>query len=234
MFIFQIDPGKILGAENKKDVSKPIENPDSVLLSSMSQTSKLNLVEGVQSINQRQSDNLLETIQELSTNLLEYHNPQFIGTSISKLAKALAEYTHTENEPWNEANLHRFFLRNKSDLTGDGQIDYQDVVACWKHYDKSQEEFPWKVYINLESRKYIILGGMIWEDGPHMQPVHEIDSIPGVDLHKLSEEIKKKFEECQQQNGGQCNKIEFNADLNNNGKIDYIEAEIPTISTPQK
>lgn len=75
----------------------------------------------------------LPTIKDLSKALLDdpYHNL----TNIPKLGKALAKYTNTEYNLGKADRLISFFLREKSDLTGDGVIDYQDVIAFWKSLD---------------------------------------------------------------------------------------------------
>ena len=55
---------------------------------------------------------------------------------IPELGKALAKYTNTEYNLGKADRLISFFLREKSDLTGDGVIDYQDVIAFWKSLDR--------------------------------------------------------------------------------------------------
>ena len=79
-------------------------------------------------------DDPLTKIQDLSKKLLE--DPYNYLTQIPKLGKALAEYTNTEYDLGKADNLFNFFLRDKSDLTGDGVIDSQDVIKFWKDMDK--------------------------------------------------------------------------------------------------
>ena len=79
-------------------------------------------------------EKLLGEIIDLSNNLLmdPYHH---LG-EISKLGKDLAQYTHTEYDLGKADKLFDFFLREKSDLTGDGKIDHNDVIAFWYSLDK--------------------------------------------------------------------------------------------------
>lgn len=173
----------------------------------------------------------LTKIKDLSKALLEdpYHNL----TAIPELGKALAKYTNTEYDLGKADRLISFFLRDKSDLTGDGQIDHQDVIAFWKNLDKpTMPEFPKHVNIDLDNDgkiEYAIKDGKIFKLPPPntKQPVVEVDSIPGVDLQKLSDEIKKQFEECDGKPHPMpvCTTIQFNGDINGDGKIDHITAD---------
>ncbi len=79
-------------------------------------------------------DDPLTTIQDLSKKLLE--DPYNYLTQVPKLGKALAEYTNSEYDLGKADRLISFFLREKSDLTGDGVIDSQDVIKFWKDMDK--------------------------------------------------------------------------------------------------
>ena len=78
-------------------------------------------------------DNTLKIIERLSKALLE--DPYNHLIEVSKLGKALAKYTNTEYDLGKADRLVSFFLREKSDLNSDGQIDYQDVVAFWNGLD---------------------------------------------------------------------------------------------------
>ncbi len=83
-------------------------------------------------------DPLLEKIKDLSKGLLE--DPYHHLSDITALGKALAKYTNTEYDLGKADNLYNFFLRDKSDLTGDGQIDHQDVIKFWQNMDGGSEK----------------------------------------------------------------------------------------------
>ena len=234
MFIFQIDITKLVGGENSKGISEAVKNPDSVLFKSLSQASEIDPV-----ISLPPPDNLLKTIQELSKALLE--DPYNNLIEIPKLGKALAKYTHTEYDLGKADKLFSFFLGDKSDLTGDGQIDYQDVIKFWKDLDHSDQP-PFPMYVNIDLDKdgtndYSIRNGKIFKFIPSPPGTLiasreiEVDSIPGVDLKSLSDEIKQKFEECKQDPAHQgekpfpCVSVQFDDDINGDGKIDHITAD---------
>ncbi len=237
MFIFQIDATNITGPENNKGVSEEIKNPDLVLLKSLSGSPRTPEV----CLNcPSPGGDVLEKIKELSKGLLEdpYHNL----IEIPELGKALAKYTNTEYDLGKADQLFNFFLRDKSDLTGDGVIDYQDVIAFWKSLDKpAMPEFPKHVNIDLDNDgtvDYSIEDGKIFKFPPPgtKQPVVEVDSIAGVDLKKLSDEIKEKFEYCNSKPHPMpvCTEVQFDDDINGDGKIDHITADTGLIVLKNK
>ena len=103
------------------------------------------------------------------------------------------------------------------DMNNDGKVDKKDVQLLVNQIGLPPEvEFPHAVMIDLDNdgtRDYLILAGIIFaqQEG---HPYQEVTSIPGVDPKKLSEQIKQNLGE---KPGG-----EFNADINGDGKIDYI------------
>ena len=244
MFIFQIDAANIKGPENKKGISQTAKDPDSILLNSLSQDSELNQVESTEGIHRPPPNWLLRKIIKLSKDLLE--DPYNHLTEVPELGKALAKYTNTEYDLGKGDSLISFFLRDKSDLTGDGQIDYQDVIKFWENLDHSEKPpFPMHVSIDLDNdgtNDYFINNGKIF--ALHDGKQEEVDSIPGVDLQKLSDEIKQKFEECKNnppnpnEKPFPCVGVQFDDDINGDGKIDHIVADTgirtPVLMTPQE
>ena len=82
----------------------------------------------------------LQTVKKLSKELLD--DPYNNLIEVPKLGKALAKLTHTEYDLGKADSLFNFFLRDKSDLTGDGKIDYKDVIKFWKSLDHSNPPVP--------------------------------------------------------------------------------------------
>ncbi len=173
----------------------------------------------------------LTTIKDLSKGLLD--DPYHHLTEIPKLGKALAKYTNTEYDLGKADKLFSFFLGDDQDFDKNGVRDYQDVIAFWKSLDKpTMPWFPKNVNIDFDNdghNEYAIRDGKIWKLAPPGTLIAdiEVDSIPGIDLQKLSDEIKQKFEELQKPGmviqGSQS--IQFDEDINGDGKIDHIEAD---------
>ena len=229
MFIFQIDAGKILQAQNTGETSKSKDTPDAALLKSLSANKPVSIGYGFPPNNYRPPEKLLGEIIDLSNNLLmdPYHH---LG-EISKLGKDLAEYTHTEYDLGKADKLFDFFLRDKSDLTGDGKIDHNDVIAFWHSLDKPQmPQFPMHVHIDLKHdgiEDYHIMNGKIYNSKNE-----EVTSIPGVDLQKFAEKITEEFEKCRQDPAHQgekpfpCVFVQFDDDIDGDGNQDHIIADL--------
>ncbi len=98
------------------------------------QTDFLTLMEKVEIPPNHKKEDDLETIKLLSNSLLD--TPQYvIGNRIPDIAflgKILERYTNTEYDASKAQKLVEFFLVNKSDLTGDGKVDPQDVITFWQ------------------------------------------------------------------------------------------------------
>ncbi len=116
------------------------------------------------------------------------------------------------------------------DMDNDGKVDQADLDALNKLVNPPLPEFPAHVAIDMDgdgSIDYIIgqHGGAI--DLDHEFVIIDVkndttvDSIPGVDLQKLSDEIKNQF------NHGEVNptEVHFDEDINGDGKIDHIDAD---------
>ena len=157
MFIFQIDPWKILQTHNTGETSKSIDTPDTTLLKSLLANKPGSigpeLPEPILPLpppspfppggyvppnDQIPPAMLFGEIIDLSNALLidPYHHLN----EIPKLGKALAEYTHTEYDLGKADELFNFFLRDKSDLTGDGKLDHNDVIAFWNSLKPRKKE----------------------------------------------------------------------------------------------
>lgn len=157
MFIFQIDPAKATGAENRKGVSGEIKNPDSVLLNSLSQTSEVRPIKPPLS-----PELLLGKIMDLSNEYIIYakahqnwyRNETDKGTTdidrimlsppwerSNELYEALAQYTKTPASLENINNVKSFFYRIMKDRpvdpNHDGRLDHSDVLTIWGDYDGS-------------------------------------------------------------------------------------------------
>lgn len=157
MFIFQIDPAKVTGAENRKGISGEIKNPDSVLLNSLSQTSEVRPIKPPIS-----PELLLGKIMDLSNEYIIYakthqnwyRNENDKGSDMDRsimlpppwersneLYEALAQYTKTPASLENINNVKSFFYRimknRPVDPNHDGRLDHSDVLTIWGDYDGS-------------------------------------------------------------------------------------------------
>src|SRR3989338_5405005 len=155
MFIFQIDPAKVTGAENRKGASNEIKNPDSVLLNSLSQTSEVRPIKPPIS-----PEMLLGKIMDLSNEYIIYaktHQNWYRNETdkdadidrpillpppwerSNELYEALAQYTKTPASLENINNVKSFFYRimenRPVDPNHDGKLDHSDVLTIWGDYD---------------------------------------------------------------------------------------------------
>ena len=73
------------------------------------------------------SNGFLENIKFLSNDLFEHIGYKKVP---QLLLRSLDKYTNVDNNPLKEKELENFF-NDKVDITGDGKIDYQDVIAVW-------------------------------------------------------------------------------------------------------
>ena len=86
-------------------------------------------------------------IKEFSKLLLE--DPDKNLGLVKKLAHKLAAHTGIGVDLARIDRLYSFFLREKSDLTKDGHIDHQDVIAFWRDPKPKPPADPWKTIVEL-------------------------------------------------------------------------------------
>ena len=137
----------------------------------------------------------------------------------AKLARALAKYTNTEYTV-GKANSLLSGFNWANDVTGDGVLDYKDLIAYWKNLDDATPRFPSLVDIdfNHDGRfDYAMRNGKFYKFADNGRDLSETNSIPGVDMHELAQIVEKKFKES-----NYSDKVDFDMDINHDGIKDRI------------
>ena len=237
MFIFQIDPANISGTENKMGISQPGNSPESVLLENLKRSHPIRKgdINGDGKVDQKDIRELISDLTAGDMNhdgKLDQQDYEILKKRIIPVPVPLEEgkqavrpirfgdLNHDGKIDQTDLNLLGKVLKS-GDMDSDGKVDRKDLELLKEKVNPPLPHFPQFVSIDLDGdgKADYTIGS---QGGPAQLGIFDVknntrvDSIPGVDLQKLADEIKQKLDGHRQ--------IEFRDDINGDGTLDNIYA----------